>query len=127
MGNDKKTEQADSNGSLPGGSAKKGRKTILELKTTITWKNCAALRKKVDGKMQQGHTEVILDFKQVDFFDSAALETLIQIHDDLMKGGGILKMAGLNEVCMDILLATRIINILFVYKDINEAISHKKT
>ncbi len=62
----------------------------------------------------------------MDLLDSAALELMIDIHDTLMSQGGALKIVGLNEVCRDILLATRIINVLFVYKDINEAISHKR-
>lgn len=97
----------------------------LALKKSITWENCGDLKKKLKKKIDTGHTEIILDFKKVDHLDSAALELLVEIHDTLMQIGGALKIAGLNEVCRDILLATRIINILFVYKDINEAITRK--
>ncbi len=99
----------------------------LALKNAITWQNCSEVKNKLERKIAEGRTEIILDFKQVDLLDSAALEMLIEMHDLLMKQGGILKIAGLNEVCRDILMATRIINIFFVYKDINEAISHKRT
>jgi len=99
----------------------------LSLKNAITWQNCLELKKKLESKIAEGRTEIILDFKRVDLLDSAALEMLIEIHDVLMKQGGILKLAGLQEVCSDILMATRIINIFFVYKDINEAVSDKRT
>jgi len=102
-------------------------RAALALKQSITWENCADLKKKLKKKIEAGHTEIILDLKKVEHLDSAALELLIEIHDTLMQIGGALKIAGLNEVCRDILLATRIINILFVYKDINEAIAHKRT
>jgi len=99
----------------------------LSLKNAITWQNCSELKNKLESKIAEGRTEIILDFKHVDLLDSAALEMLIDMHDVLMKQGGILKIAGLNEVCRDILMSTRIINIFFVYKDINEALSHKRT
>ena len=99
--------------------------TALALKRSITWENCDDLKKKLKEKIAAGHTEIILDLKKVDHLDSAALELLVETHDTLMQIGGALKIAGLNEVCRDILLATRIINILFVYKDINEALARK--
>jgi len=100
-------------------------RTALALKQSITWENCDDLKKKLKDKIDAGHTEIILDLKKVDHLDSAALELLVEMHDSLMQVGGALKIAGLNEVCRDILLATRIINILFVYKDINEALARK--
>jgi anti-anti-sigma factor len=102
-------------------------RAVISIKNSITWKNCTELKKKLESKIYEGRTEVILDFKQVALLDSAALEMLIAMHDVLMKQGGVLKITGLNEVCRDILMATRIINIFFVYKDINEAVSHKRT
>ena len=102
-------------------------RVALTLKKSITWENCGDLKKKLQTKIEAGHTEIILDFKNVDLMDSAGLEMLIEMHETLMNQGGALKIVGLNEVCRDILLATRIINILFVYKDINQAILHKKS
>ena len=102
-------------------------RAVLSLKNSITWKNCTELKKKLESKIEEGRVEIILDIKQVDLLDSAALEMLIDMHDILMKQGGVLKIAGLNEVCRDIMMATRIINIFFIYKDINEAVSHKRT
>jgi anti-anti-sigma factor len=107
-------------------SAKVDGRIALSFNKAITWENCEGVRKKLESKIEAGHKEVVLDFQKVDLLDSAALELLIDMHDLLMSKGGVLKIAGLNEVCRDILLATRIINILFVYKDVNEAVSHKK-
>lgn len=111
----------------PTESMQRGGRIALSLKNAITWENCAELRKKLEQKIAEGRNEIILDFKQVTLLDSAALELLIDMHDALMNKGGVLKIVGINEVCRDILLATRIINILFVFKDMNEAITHKKT
>lgn len=120
------TRQINSGGDSIKGVSIDGR-AALALKQSITWENCADLKNKLKEKIDAGHTEIILDLKKVDHLDSAALELLVETHDNLMQNGGALKIAGLNEVCRDILLATRIINILFVYKDINEAIARKTT
>jgi anti-anti-sigma factor len=120
-----KTDLTESRSHQLEGSKVDGR-VALSLKRSVTWENCDSLRKKLQKKIDAGHTEIILDLKRVEHLDSAALELLIEMHDVLMKQGGALKIVGLNEVCRDILLATRIINILFVYKDINEAIARKK-
>jgi anti-anti-sigma factor len=72
--------------------------------------------------MEKNQTRILLDCKTTDFIDSKALELLIQLHEDLEKRGGILKITSLNPVCRDILLATRLINTLNVYDDIAEAL-----
>jgi anti-anti-sigma factor len=102
-----------------------GGRTILAPQSSITYENCSEIEKKIEDAIQQNKTELILDCKNIAFLDSAALELLIQTHTDLISRGGALKIIGLNDVCRDILLATRIINLLFVYKDMHEAISHK--
>lgn len=97
---------------------------VLTPESSITHENCSAVEKNMEDAMQQGKTEIILDCKQVGFLDSAALEILLEAHAALLNTGGALKIIGLNEVCRDILLATRLIGVFFVYKDMREAITH---
>ena len=106
-----------------GGTKVEGR-VVLTPESSITYENCNEIEEKIDDELQQNKTEIILDFKHVELLDSAALEVLVQTHVELKSNGGALKIVGLNEVCRDILVATRIINLLFVYKDIHEAIRH---
>lgn len=105
------------------GSINVGGRAILAPESSIIHENCQPLKSKFDDALKQNKTEVILDCKNVSLMDSAALELLVQIHAELRSKGGALKIVGLNEVCRDILLVTRIINVLFVYKDIHEAIT----
>ncbi len=53
--------------------------------------------------------------------DSEALELLVRMHEELRNRDNILRIIGLNDVCRDIFLATRLIY-LHVYDDIHEAI-----
>jgi anti-sigma B factor antagonist len=95
---------------------------VLTPKSSITYENCNEIEEKIDDATQGKKTEIILDFKHVIFLDSAALEFLVQTHVELKRNGGALKIVGLSEICRDILLATRIINLLFVYEDVHEAL-----
>ena len=97
-------------------------RTVLVLQRSITHENCPDTEKSIYAAIEQDKTEVILDCKNVGLLDSAALELLLQIHYELRSRRGALKIIGLNDVCEDILMSTRINNALLVYKDIHEAI-----
>ncbi len=103
------------------GSANISGRTVLMPEGSITHEDCHEIEKKIDDAIQQNKVNIILDCKHVSFLDSAALELLVQIHSELKGKGGTLKIVRLNDVCRDILVVTRVINALFVYKDIHEA------
>ncbi len=97
-------------------------RVILTPGSSITYENRQVIEKVINDAIQENKTDIILDCKNVELMDSVALELLIQTHNELKDRGGALKLFGLNDVCRDILLVTRVINELFVYKDIQEAI-----
>ena len=97
-------------------------RTVLTPAKSITHENCTEIEESILTAMEQDKTEVILDCKNVELMDSAALELLVQIHYELRKRRGALKILGLNSVCQDIFAATRLNNVLLTYKDIHEAI-----
>ncbi|RJQ48356.1 MAG: anti-sigma factor antagonist [Desulfobacteraceae bacterium] len=101
---------------------KGGSRTIIPLKDALTYQNCAALETAFEEAIQNNRSEIILDCKALTFIDSKVLELLVRMHEDLKKSGGALRMIGLNDVCRDILTATRLINFLNIYKDIHGAI-----
>lgn len=107
------------------GTAKGGSRTVVTLKESITYQNCEKLQTEVDGYINQGKNEVVLDCKAVSFIDSEGLAFLVRINDKLRNRGGLLKIVSPNAVCRDIFLATRLINTLSVFVDIHEAIRGK--
>ena len=104
------------------GAGRIGGRTVLNPKTSITYKNSEEIETMIHDSMKRNKTEIILDCKSVPFMDSKALELINRAHEDLKNQGGILKIVGLNAICRDILLATRLINEFNVYNDIHEAI-----
>jgi anti-sigma B factor antagonist len=101
-----------------------GARTILTPKEPLTHQNCKKIEALFSEAMNQQKTEIILDCKAVPFIDSAGLELLVETNKKLRARGGILKMIALNEVCRDILVATRLMTDFHVYADIHEAIRH---
>lgn len=97
-------------------------RTVLTPEKSITYENCPDIEKSFQAALEQDKNEVILDCKNVALMDSAALELLIKFHYELRRKRGALKIIGLNDVCQDILTATRLSNMLIIYKDIHEAI-----
>jgi anti-anti-sigma factor len=101
---------------------KVGASSVLTPKESLTYQNCEDIQALAKGLLDQNKTRILLDCKTTDYFDSKALEFLIQLHEDLEKRGGILKITSLNAICRDILMATRLVNVLNVYEDIAEAL-----
>ncbi len=115
------TKVIDINSSKTGG-IQGGSRTILPLKNAVTHQNCAELETAFQECVDNNKTEIILDCRALTFLDSEALELLIRMHEDADSHGCELKLISLNKVCSDILVATRLMNILNVYKDIHGAI-----
>jgi anti-anti-sigma factor len=104
------------------GMAKGRARSILAPKTSITYETREDLETTFKECLEQRKTEVILDCKAVSFLDSEGLELLVQMHEELKERGGALKIIGVNPVCRDILMATRLIGNLHVHEDIHEAL-----
>jgi anti-anti-sigma factor len=101
-----------------------GARTILTPKEPLTHQNCKEVTAMFNEAINQHKTEIILDCKAVSHVDSAGLELLVQINEKLRERGGILKLTALNDVCKDILIATRLISLFPVYENVHEAIRH---
>lgn len=104
------------------GEMRAGARTIMTPGESLTYQNRTEFEAMFNEAFNQHKTEIILDCKAVTFIDSESLEVLLQLEKELRKRGGNLKIIGLNAVCRDILIATRLINVFLVYEDIHEAI-----
>ncbi len=101
---------------------KMGAHTVIALQDSITYLNCAELLTQLQEVIGSNQSVVILDFKATGFLDSMALEMLLRLQDAVTERGGQLKIAGLNAVCRDILLSTRLINQFHIYADVQGAL-----
>jgi anti-anti-sigma factor len=106
----------------PSGNDAASLKKILMWKKPVINENVAELQQLFDEAIKNEKKEIILDCKDIPFVDSAGLELLLTTDERLRKKGGGLKLVALNSLFAEILVATRIRNVLRVYKDIHQAI-----
>jgi anti-anti-sigma factor len=107
----------------PPKTGRSGDRTILTPKEPVTHQSRKEIETLFSEAMNQQKTMIILDCKSMPYIDSAGLELLVEIDEKLRTRGGLLKIVGLNELCKEILVATRLIGHFHVYEDIREAIS----
>jgi len=98
-----------------------GGASVLSPCESITFENCAELRKAFEDTAGSA-TVVVLDCRQVKSMDSEALTLLLEWHEKLRAVGATLKLVHLNDVCADILVVTRLIHVLVVCEDISLAV-----
>jgi anti-anti-sigma factor len=99
-----------------------GINAVVTIKESLTFKTCEELETTFNQLIRQNKNRIVLDLGAVSVMDSQALELLLTMHESLMNSGGILKIFGLNGVCRDILVTTRLINLLNIYWDMQEAL-----
>ena len=104
------------------GPEKINRRKILNISKSLTFKNCEEVEATFKDYLDQKKNEIIIDFSKISFLDSAGLELLLQMHSELKQQGGALKLVQLDELCIDILKATQLINVFLIYEDMNKAI-----
>ena len=94
-------------------------RTVLAPKGSITYQNTEELEAMLNECINTHKSEVILDCKAVSFLDSKALELFLQVHHELKNRGRLFKLININAICRDILLATRLMNVLHIHEDIH--------
>ncbi len=104
------------------GIMKMGSSMVLTPKDSLTYKECEDLDNLFGTIMNQNPASIVLNLKSIEYMDSAALEQLLKMHAALKKNGSRLKLIELNQVCRDILLSTRLINVFHAYQDMQEAL-----
>jgi anti-anti-sigma factor len=70
----------------------------------------------------EGQPKIVLDLTGTALFDSAGLELLLTIQKDCQRRGGMLKLAGANPLCTEILSLTGVGNQFNCYENTGEAV-----
>ena len=83
--------------------------------------NIAKLEQEMKRAFQEGSTKILVDFSEVSHIDSKGLEFLLDSVEEAQKRGWNVKLCNLNQICRDILLATRLNNVFEIYDEAQEA------
>ena len=101
---------------------KQGSATILTVESPLVGDVTDALRDKLQGCLEAGELSLIIDFQQVAYVDSMALEMLLDCSRLARRKGGTLKIAQVTSTCQDIFTATRLERVLELYPDLSKAL-----
>ena len=101
--------------------SKAGGRIVLTPTGSLAGEHSRLLKEALDEAAQGHSPEVILDCRSVHLMDSEGLETMLEAQNVLRERGGCLKIARLNDVCTDIFVTTRLVNVFQVFQDINMA------
>lgn len=80
------------------------------------------LKETVHYFVTDGLPMVVVDCRDVPLMDSAGLESLLDLHEDIESRGGSIRLAALPQLCQDILRVTGIDRTLAVYEDEKSAV-----
>ena len=83
--------------------------------------NIARLEQEIQSSFQGGSVRILIDFSEVSHIDSTGLEYLLDSVEEAQKRVGNVKLCNHNQLCKDIVLATRLNNVFEIYYEVNEA------
>jgi anti-sigma B factor antagonist len=77
----------------------------------------------LEGEIEEGHTQVVLDCSELSFLSSLGIGTLIRIQSRLRQRGGTVKLAAVQGVVADVLHVVHLDRLLDIYPDIDAAVA----
>lgn len=97
---------------------------ILEVTRELRGPALRDFQARLDGLIERGQVEIVLDFAAFDHADSAGLGTLVNLQQRLEARGGSLAIARPNAAFRRLIRITGIDLILPVYPTVDEACHH---
>lgn len=102
-------------------SFKRGAVTIMGLDDPLMEGVAETLKQNAEEMLSGGNLQLVVDLGSVPYIDSMGLEVLLDLNAKAGEMGGVFCLASPNELCRDILRATRLDNIIVVYPTLDEA------
>ena len=72
----------------------------------ISGEHVAELSALLEGRVDRGQPQIVLDLQSVVLIDSAGLELLLNFQEKCQRMGGALKLANAGTLCREVLKAT---------------------
>ncbi len=98
-----------------------GNATLLKLKGNLDSFSVGALKERMDGQLESGVHNFIMDLTEVDFMDSAGLGQLVGALKKSAPHGGDVILVGPNKTIRDLLRMTRLDSIFKCVDNVTEA------
>ncbi len=100
-----------------------GNVTILDLKGKLTLGDGdELLRTKINGLVQSGAKQIVLNLGQVPYIDSAGLGEVVRTYTTVKKQDGMLKLLNLTKRIQDLLMITKLLTVFDTFDNEAEAV-----
>lgn len=101
---------------------RQGAVDIVEGESPLTREMLAQLSTVFEPLLRGGQPKVVFNLREVPLVDSAGLELLLDVQDELRQRGGELKLAAPTPLCREILTVTGVGRRFEVFKDALSAV-----
>jgi anti-sigma B factor antagonist len=100
-----------------------GNVTILDLKGKLTLGDGdELLRSKINGLVQAGSKQIVLNLGQVPYIDSAGLGEVVRTYTTVKKQDGMLKLLNLTKRIQDLLMITKLLTVFDTFDNEADAV-----
>ena len=97
---------------------------VLDLKGKLTiGEGDEQLRAKINGLIEQGQCNLLLNLEDVPYVDSAGLGELVRTHTTVRRQGGSLKLVNLTKRITDLLTITKLLTVFDTFESEAAAVS----
>jgi anti-sigma B factor antagonist len=101
-----------------------GNVTILDLKRKITLGDGdEALKDKINSLVLQNRRQILLNFAEVPYIDSAGLGEIVRTYTTVSRQGGQLKLLNLTKRITDLLSITKLLTVFETFDSEADALS----
>lgn len=87
-------------------SNQQGAVTVFQVEGAMVRSALSGLADSLRVRSSTGQPRLLLDLTAVSTMDSATLEMLSELQENCRKRGGVLKLTGLNPLCLEIMKVT---------------------
>ena len=101
---------------------RQGAVTVIRPSGPLTAAEVPQLRAHVDREVQGNLGRVVLDMAEVPYVDSAGLETLLDLTEQMGHGAQVLKLCGVNKTVREVLALTDLAALFDLFDDANTAV-----
>ena len=95
---------------------------VIKPMVPMSQENAGDLMETVEVRLSKGKPMVVLDMRDVPLIDSAGLDSLLDVQQALHSRGGIMKLAGVPQLCQEILRITGVEQQFESHLDVKNAV-----
>jgi anti-anti-sigma factor len=75
----------------------RGDRRIVRIKDKITFEHCPLLQSRLDGVLEEGVREVVIDFRDVPFMDSSGIGEILRLFKNVRERNGEVTLINPNQ------------------------------